>query len=87
LLLLGPEPSVFSSVVKKSKNLNIQDYNFACGFVWMQNLVSDTKGGTLTGEMFQNRVLRRIFGRKRDEVTGQWRKVCLWFCMGVKLGL
>jgi hypothetical protein len=25
--------------------------------------------------MFENRVLRRIFGRKMDEVTGGWRKV------------
>jgi len=25
--------------------------------------------------VFENRVLRRIFGRKRDEVTGQWRKL------------
>jgi hypothetical protein len=25
--------------------------------------------------MFENRVLRRIFGPKRDEVTGSWRKV------------
>jgi hypothetical protein len=25
--------------------------------------------------MFENRVLGRIFGPKRDEVTGQWRKV------------
>jgi hypothetical protein len=25
--------------------------------------------------VFENRVLRRIFGRKRDEVTGGWRKV------------
>jgi hypothetical protein len=24
---------------------------------------------------FENRVLRRIFGPKRDEVTGQWRKL------------
>jgi hypothetical protein len=24
---------------------------------------------------FENRVLRRIFGPKRDEVTGEWRKV------------
>jgi hypothetical protein len=23
---------------------------------------------------FENRVLRRIFGPKRDEVTGEWRK-------------
>jgi hypothetical protein len=25
--------------------------------------------------VFENRVLRRIFGRKRDEVTGGWRKL------------
>jgi hypothetical protein len=25
--------------------------------------------------VFENRVLRRIFGPKRDEVTGEWRKV------------
>ena len=24
--------------------------------------------------MFENRVLRRVFGPKRDEVTGEWRK-------------
>ena len=25
--------------------------------------------------MFENRVLRRIFGPKRDEVTAEWRKL------------
>jgi hypothetical protein len=25
--------------------------------------------------MFENRVLRRIFGAKRDERTGEWRKI------------
>jgi hypothetical protein len=25
--------------------------------------------------VFQNRVLRRIFGPKRDEVTGEWSKL------------
>jgi hypothetical protein len=25
--------------------------------------------------VFKNRVLRRIFGPKRDEVTGEWRKL------------
>jgi len=24
--------------------------------------------------LFENRILRRIFGPKRDEVTGEWRK-------------
>jgi hypothetical protein len=25
--------------------------------------------------VFQNRMLRRLFGLKRDEVTGEWRKL------------
>jgi hypothetical protein len=25
--------------------------------------------------VFENRVLRRIFGKKRDQVTGEWRKL------------
>jgi hypothetical protein len=25
--------------------------------------------------VFENRVQRRIFGRKRDEETGEWRKL------------
>jgi len=26
-------------------------------------------------KVFENRVLRRIFGSKREEVTGEWRKL------------
>ena len=26
--------------------------------------------------VFGNRVLRRLFGPKKDEVTGEWRKLC-----------
>jgi hypothetical protein len=26
-------------------------------------------------KVFENRVLRRIFGPKRDEVTGEWREL------------
>jgi hypothetical protein len=35
-------------------------------------LVSHTKGRL---RVFENRVLRRIFGPKRDEVTGEWRNL------------
>jgi hypothetical protein len=28
--------------------------------------------------VFENRVLRGIFGPKRDEVTGEWRKLHNW---------
>jgi hypothetical protein len=74
LLPFNPEPSVFLSVVKISRNENIQDYNFACSFVWVRNLVSDTRGDHRS-RVFENKVLRRIFGPKRDEVTGGWRKL------------
>jgi hypothetical protein len=37
-------------------------------------LVSDIKG-ELRLRVFENRVLRRIFGPKGDEVTGEWRKL------------
>jgi hypothetical protein len=37
-------------------------------------LVFDSKGRTQT-EVLENRLLRRIFGPKRDEVTGGWRKL------------
>jgi hypothetical protein len=36
-------------------------------------LVSDIKEHRL--RVFENRVLRRIFGPKRDEMTGEWRKL------------
>ena len=26
--------------------------------------------------VFENRVLRRIFGPKQENVTGEWRKIC-----------
>jgi hypothetical protein len=37
-------------------------------------LVSDLREEHRLG-VFENRVLRRIFGPKRDEVTGEWRKL------------
>jgi hypothetical protein len=30
---------------------------------------------SLTLRVFENRVLRRIFGPKRDGVTGEWRRL------------
>jgi hypothetical protein len=36
-------------------------------------MVSDIRGGTQTEGVWE--VLRRIFGPKRDEITGEWRKL------------
>ena len=37
-------------------------------------MVAHIEGG-IRLRVFENRVLRKIFGRKRDEVTGVWRKL------------
>ena len=55
-------------------SIDIQNYNFACCFY-----VCGTWSPTLREErrlsVSENRVLRRVFGPKRDEVTGEWRKL------------
>jgi hypothetical protein len=38
-------------------------------------LFADIEGGTCRLRVFENRVLKRIFGPKRSEVTGEWRKL------------
>jgi len=50
------------------------DSGLTCSFVWVWNLVADIEGRTRL-RVFENRVLRRMFGPKRDEVTGEWRKL------------
>jgi hypothetical protein len=46
--------------------VRIYDYNFA----WFLTLREEYRL-----RVFKNRVLRMIFGLKRDEVTGEWRKL------------
>jgi hypothetical protein len=49
-------------------------HSFLPVFCHLLSWVSGIKGGTETG-VFENRVLRRIFGPKGYEVTGGWRKL------------
>jgi PAS domain-containing protein len=58
----------------KIKHKDIQNYNFTSCFVWVWNLVADIEGERRL-RVFENRVLRRIFGSKRDELTGEWREL------------
>jgi hypothetical protein len=37
-------------------------------------LVADIEGGTRM-RVFENRVLKRVFGTRSDKVTGEWRKL------------
>jgi len=63
-----------SSLLSKILRLNTQNYNFT--FVlygcetWSFMLREER-----TLRVFENRVLRRIFGPKRDEVAEEWRKL------------
>jgi hypothetical protein len=63
-----------SHLLYNNVNITIEDYNFACGSVWVQNLILALREDHRL-RVFENRALRRIFGRKRDEVTGGWRKL------------
>jgi hypothetical protein len=61
-----------------SKNIKIRMYKIIILPVVLY--VFETWSLTLREEhrlrVFENRVLRRIFGPKRGEVTGDWRKLC-----------
>jgi hypothetical protein len=61
----GPEPSDFSVAVEKLKNENIQDCNFACGSEWVWNLVSDVKGGTQTGGVWEQGAEDDVWTKER----------------------
>jgi hypothetical protein len=50
-----------------------QNYNFT-GFILVPNLVSHLKGRPQIVGAWEQR-LRRIFGPKREEVTGEWRNI------------
>jgi hypothetical protein len=60
-----------------SKNIKIRIYNtkilpvvlYGCG-TWSLTLREEHRL-----RVFENRVLKRIYGPKRDEVTGDWRKL------------
>jgi hypothetical protein len=68
----NPEPVIFSSSAKKRENWNIQDLPvvlYGCK-TWSLTLREEHRL-----RLFENTVLRKIFGPKRDEVTGGWRKL------------
>jgi hypothetical protein len=45
LLSFDAESFVFQAPIQKFKAQDIQNYNFACCFVWVWNLVADIAGG------------------------------------------
>ena len=60
--------------------LNFKMFKYTCGIVILPVLYGcETWSLTLREErrlrVFENRVLRGMFGTKRGEVTGEWRKL------------
>jgi len=74
LISFGAEYFVFQFAIQKFK---IKKYRIITLPVVLYGC--ETWSLTLREErrlrVFENRVLRRIFGPKRDEVTGEWRKL------------
>ena len=60
-----------------SKNLKIKMYRtIILPVVYMGVKLGRWRWGRNVGlRVFENKVLRRIFGPRRDEVTGEWRKL------------
>ena len=65
---------VFQFAIQKYKDQETQNYNFVCCLhgceTWSLNLREEP-----SLRLFKNKVLTRIIGPKRDEVTGEWRKL------------
>ena len=74
MLSFGAESFIFQFAIQKFKDQDIQNYNFAVASygceIWSLTLREER-----WLRVFENRVLRRIFGPKRDEVTEEWRKL------------
>jgi len=74
LLPYGAQSYVFQFAIQKYKNQDIRNYNFACCFVGCKALfLALTEENSL--RVFEKRVLWKIFGPKRDKVTGDWRRL------------
>ena len=73
LLSFSTETFVSQFAIQKFKDSDIQNYNSACCFygceTWSLTLREEQRL-----RVFENRVLRRLFGPRRDEVTSEWRK-------------
>jgi hypothetical protein len=76
LLPFGSEPSVFSSAIKKKtfkiricKRIILPVVLYGCE-TWSLTLWKEHRL-----RVFENSVLMRIFEPKRNEVTGEWRKL------------
>jgi len=70
LLLFSAGSFVFQFAIQKVKDQDILPVVLYGCETWSLTLREERRLRVL-----ENRVLRRVFGPKRDEVTGEWRKL------------
>jgi hypothetical protein len=75
LLSFGAESLVFQFNIKKCKDYDIQNYIILVLVLYGCETWSCTLREECRLTDFGNRVLRKIFGPKRHEVTGEWRRL------------
>jgi hypothetical protein len=73
LLPCSPEPFVFSSTYKKLKRKIFKAVIMPVVLYWCKTLTVMLREEHRL-KVFENRELRRMFGPRRDEVTGGWRE-------------
>jgi len=69
LLSFDAESVAFQFAIQKYKDQDVQNYNFAFCFYGCETWSLTWR------EERRLRVLRRMFGPERDEVTGEWRRL------------
>ena len=74
MLLFGSE-SLSSSSLSKNTKINVYRNIILPVVLYGSETWSLTLREARGLRVFENRVLRRIFGPKRDKVTGEWRKL------------
>ena len=72
MLLFGAESFIFQFAIKNLK-IKISRTKILPVVLYGCETWSFTLRKKRRVKVFKNRVLRRIFGRKRDDVTGEWR--------------
>ena len=74
MLSFGAESFAFQFAIQKYKDQDIQNCIFGCYFVWCETWSLKLREEHRL-RVFENRVLRKIFGPKRDDVAGEWRRL------------
>jgi hypothetical protein len=76
---VNEEAIACAGLQNQRKQINNNNNNNNLSRIWTVLYGRETWSLTLREErrlrVFENRVLRRILGPKRDEVTGEWRKL------------